>query len=299
MNIEEIQPSVEGLEQDLAVLKTRYESKVNLIDDSFQNLTQSLDNTDERVTALEEAATALEEAATALEEAATAPDVEETENRKKRITELEERVAALEAQSQEADPEDTTFQDEPERDDVDEDGNDAAGDSQERVEQNAGEIFAEFRAVVAHDMKEYTQETVNAAFYSEVCKKFNCFETVQLRNGTTGQSYPLRLPDAKYYVPSRDMLDRILRETKVDEVEWVKDKEDCEDIARLFVQRCNDIGINSVGRVMAWSGGHAFCVAIVQDGTSVDFVFLEPQTDEIITDMSDMYDITNALIIIS
>ena len=291
MNIEEIQPRVEGLEQDLAVLKTRYESKVNLIDDSFQNLAQSLSITETKVAALEGTA--------------TAPDVEETENRKKRLAKIEERLEAVEAAltdpepEEEADPEDTTFQDEPERDDVDEDGNDAAGDSEARVEQDAGEIFPDLREFVAHDMKEYTQETVNAAFYSEVCKKFNCWETIQLRNGEKGQSYPLRLPDAKYFVPSREMLDRILKETKVDEVEWVKDKEDCEDIARLFVQRCNDIGINSVGRVCAWSGGHAFCVAIVQDGTSVDFVFLEPQTDEIITDMSDMYDITNALIIIS
>ena len=231
----------------------------------------------------------------ALEETATAPEVEDTEateTRKKRLAKIEERLEAVEAtlesgdDASEAEPEP-----EPEPD--------AASDNDTAADEGTAPDFTELMAAVEEDVKEYSQAVVNTAFYAEVCKKFNCWETVQLRDGGTGQSYPLRLPDGEYYVPSREMLDRILKETKVDEVEWVKDKEDCEDIARLFVQRCNDIGINSVGRVMAWSGGHAFCVAVVQDGTSVDFVFLEPQTDQIITDMKDMYDISNALIIIS
>ena len=95
------------------------------------------------------------------------------------------------------------------------------------------------------------------------------------------------------------MLTRILEETAVDAIQWQAEGYDCEDIARKFVTRCCDLGINSVGRVMAWSGSHAFCVAIVQDGASVDFVFVEPQTDQIVEKFEGMYDISDALIIIS
>ena len=281
MNIEEIQPRIEELGLSLENLKARYEEHVKLTVDNFLRQDDAIKELKEFIDTLEGTVTIV-------------PDVEETENRKKRLAKIEERLEAVEAaltdpESEEQEASEPEPEPEP----------DAASDNDTAADDSTAPDFTELQAAVADDIKEYSQSVVNTAFYSEVCKKFNCWETVQLRDGEKGQSYPLRLPDAKYYVPSRDMLDRILKDTKVDEVEWVKDKEDCEDIARLFVQRCNDIGINSVGRVCAWSGGHAFCVAIVQDGTSVDFVFLEPQTDEIITDMKDMYDITNALIIIS
>ena len=277
MNIEEIQPRIEELGLSLENLKARYEEHVKLTVDNFLRQDDAIKELKEFIDTLEGTVTIV-------------PDVDETENRKKRLAKIEERLEAVEAAL--TDPES-------EEQEASEPEPDAASDNDTAADDSTAPDFSELQAAVADDIKEYSQSVVNTAFYSEVCKKFNCWETVQLRDGEKGQSYPLRLPDAKYYVPSRDMLDRILKDTKVDEVEWVKDKEDCEDIARLFVQRCNDIGINSVGRVCAWSGGHAFCVAIVQDGTSVDFVFLEPQTDEIITDMKDMYDITNALIIIS
>ena len=296
MDIHAIEPRIEGLEEGIS--------------NATEKLGASIQETNSRSEVLESRMKSIEE---------VIPDVDELQNRKKRITELEEISAsqgedllehsqAIDELSAKLDAHlkgEDESEPEPEEEKPDAANNDTSKSDPEAADETAtAPDFSELQAAVAEDVREYEQSIVNTAFYSEVCKKFNCWETVHLRDGTPAQSYPLRLPDAKYFVPSREMLDRILKETKVDEVQWVEDKEDCEDIARLFVQRCNDIGINSVGRVCAWSGGHAFCVAIVQDGTSVDFVFLEPQTDELLadsdlTDQGSMYNITNALIIIS
>ena len=154
------------------------------------------------------------------------------------------------------------------------------------------------------DVKAYAANTVAQALLHEVIapkdNREQCRENVMvIENGETISVQPFRLTDATYKVVSREMLQRILEETKVDAIQWQAEAYDCEDIARKFVTRCCDLGINSVGRVMAWSGGHAFCIAIVQDGASVDFVFIEPQTDTIIEKFEGMYDISDALIIIA
>lgn len=162
----------------------------------------------------------------------------------------------------------------------------------------------DLKAAIQADLKGYDANVIGQALLHQVIapreNRKQCRENVMVvESGETVSVQPFRFTDASYKVVSRDMLDRILKETKVDAIEWQSEAYDCEDIARKFVTRCCDLGINSVGRVMAWSGGHAFCIAIVQDGASVDFVFIEPQTDAIVTDFTGMYDISDALIVIA
>ena len=162
----------------------------------------------------------------------------------------------------------------------------------------------DLKAAIQADVKVYDANVIGQALLHQVIapreNRKRCRENVMVvESGETVSVQPFRFTDAVYKVVSRDMLKRIIDETKVDAIEWQSEDYDCEDIARKFVTRCCDLGINSIGRVMAWSGGHAFCIAIVQDGASVDFVFIEPQTDQIVTDFTGMYDISDALIIIA
>lgn len=168
----------------------------------------------------------------------------------------------------------------------------------------APQAHEDLKAAIQADVKAYDANVVGQALLHQVIapreNRKQCRENVMVvESGETVSVQPFRFTDAVYKVVSRDMLKRIIDETKVDAIQWQSEDYDCEDIARKFVTRCCDLGINSVGRVMAWSGGHAFCVAIVQDGASVDFVFIEPQTDQIVTDFTGMYDISDALIIIA
>lgn len=160
--------------------------------------------------------------------------------------------------------------------------------------------FADLKAAIAKDVREVDANTIANALLNTICIPHNCREDVFImEEGRSVRGQPFRFTDSTYKVMSRQMLQRVLQETQIDAVEWQQNSYDCEDIARKFVTRCVDLGINSVGRVMSWSGKHAFCVAIVQSGDGVDFVFLEPQTDQIVTRLEGNYDLSNALIVIS
>lgn len=159
---------------------------------------------------------------------------------------------------------------------------------------------SELMAAIAGDASEVDANTIANALLNKVCVPHNCREDAfVMEKGESVRVQPFRLTDSSYKVVSRSMLERILKETQIDAIVWQESDYDCEDIARKFVTRCVDLGINSVGRVMSWSGNHAFCVAVVKDGNGVDFVFLEPQTDQIVDVLEGKYDLNNALIIIS
>lgn len=162
------------------------------------------------------------------------------------------------------------------------------------------ETFTGLKRAIERDVKAFSQNEIANAMLNELCIKFGCRESAYvMEEGRSINVQPFRLTDGTYKVVSRNMLQRILRETKVDAIEWQSDSYDCEDIARKFATRCADLGINSVGRVMSWSGRHAFCIAVVQSGDGVAFEFIEPQTDEFIEVLEGKYDLSNALIVIS
>lgn len=197
------------------------------------------------------------------------PYVKKAENdrRLKRIAELEQRLKDL--------GEDTESQDDDDQFDI--------------LEQD-----------IENEAKTFKAHYVSKLILDEICIKMNCREEAfVMENGTRIRVQPFRLTDSEYKVVTRDMLDRIIRETKVDEIQYEAEEYDCEDIARKFVTRCSDLGINSVGRVFSWSGGHSFCIAIIHDGDDLEIVFIEPQTDEIFMAGKGKYSLENALIIIS
>lgn len=171
-----------------------------------------------------------------------------------------------------------------------------------RVEGDLIEVdpFVDLKAAIAEDVKVVDAGMVGQAILEQVCIPYDCREEVFImETGETQRAQPFRTTDAEYTIASKAMLIRILRETKVDAIPWQSEIYDCEKIARKFVTRCADLGINSVGRVISWSGEHAFCLAIVQKGDGVEAVFLEPQNDKIVTVLEGNYDLSNALIVIS
>ena len=109
---------------------------------------------------------------------------------------------------------------------------------------------------------------------------------------------PFRLTDSTYHLPTKDELVAAIEKTKVDEIEYKAEEWDCEDFARRFVSKMHEQGIKTAGRVMAWSGNHAFNIVAVQ-GDPVEFVFVEAQTDEIVDLGKGNYNIENCLIVIS
>lgn len=109
----------------------------------------------------------------------------------------------------------------------------------------------------------------------------------------------LTTTDGELKCVSQEMMDRILRETKIDEVEWTETF-DCNHIAAMFVTRLRQLGLNSAGRFFSWDGRHCFNVVIVmQDGEPV-FRFIEAQTDQYVDDKmgTGNYQYANALIVL-
>lgn len=129
---------------------------------------------------------------------------------------------------------------------------------------------------------------------------YNAREKVRVpETGEMVEVQPFRLTDSTYQLPTKDEVLSAIEKTKVNEIEYVAEEWDCEDFARCFVSKMHEQGIKSAGRVLAWSGNHAFNIVAVQ-GDPVEFVFVEPQTDEIVVPYSkDKYNIENCLIIIS
>ena len=128
----------------------------------------------------------------------------------------------------------------------------------------------------------------------------NAREAVMIpETGEMVKVQPFRLTDSQYKLPTKDEVLSAIEATKVDEIEYFAEEWDCEDFARRFVSKMHEQGIKTAGRVFAWSGKHAFNIVAVQ-GNPVDFVFVEPQTDEIVLPYSEeKYNIEDCLIIIS
>lgn len=161
--------------------------------------------------------------------------------------------------------------------------------------------FSELKQAIKDNAQKVDSGAIGQAILHQVCIPYDCRkDAFVMETGATIRVQPFELTDSTYKVVDREMLARILRETEVDAVKWRAEEEDCEDIARRFVQRCVDLGINSVGRVLSVKGKHAFCVAIIADGHDLEVVFLEPQTDEIVNPKpNSKYDLTNAFMVIA
>lgn len=143
------------------------------------------------------------------------------------------------------------------------------------------------------------------ALLHQIVIQHNAREEVMVpETGEMVKVQPFRLTDSRYRLPTKDEVLSAIEKTKVDEIEYVAEEWDCEDFARRFVSKMHDEGIKTAGRVMAWSGNHAFNIVAIQheDGTPT-FMFVEPQTDTVLDTLEDLgkdkYNIENCLIIIS
>lgn len=141
-------------------------------------------------------------------------------------------------------------------------------------------------------------DLANALMQEFIVKHKSREEVMVPDTGEVVKVQPFRLTDAEYKLPTRADLEKAIAETKVDELEYEATDWDCEDFARRFVSKMHEQGIKSAGRVMAWSGNHAFNIVAVQ-GNPVDFVYVEPQTDKIVELGDGNYDVSNALVVIS
>ena len=149
--------------------------------------------------------------------------------------------------------------------------------------------FKELRAAVKANAVTVDQNSLMAAV-------MECKPVLHARhNGQQG----LVTTDGELLCVDQSMLDRILRETKIDEVQW-GEVFDCNHIAAMFVSRLRNLGLNSAGRFFSWDGGHCFNVVVIADGDKAQFRFIEAQTDRYVdSEMGDgMYQFQNALIVL-
>lgn len=155
--------------------------------------------------------------------------------------------------------------------------------------------------LVAMDVRPFGAADVANAIMNHPKLKHARELVMKPETGVMEKVQSFRFTDGTFMVPSRETFQRLVAETKIDEVEWVKDVSDCEDICLRFNAKSIELGINSCGRIMSWSGGHCFIIAIVRDDESLGFAFLEPQTDTLLTDEigEGMYSLENCLIIIN
>lgn len=104
--------------------------------------------------------------------------------------------------------------------------------------------------------------------------------------------------DGKYYAPDLEKMKKIAFETKVDELEYIKNKFDCENFAGYLKSIVAlKYGVNSIGKVIDYSSKHSFNIIILSDGQVKVF---EPQNDNFIPVENDdrMYKLEKGYVII-
>lgn len=96
--------------------------------------------------------------------------------------------------------------------------------------------------------------------------------------------------DATYLGASRDAWELGLAYTGVDQKRYIVDAFDCDNFAVLFAGRIADkFGINGVGIVVDYSGGHAYCAILIVENGELALGIIEPQNDRFIIKTEGMY----------
>ena len=92
----------------------------------------------------------------------------------------------------------------------------------------------------------------------------------------------LVLLDTKYVALSVEAWELFLRYSKVNEIKYVPETQDCDDFAKILTGECHrKLHVNGIGIVIDWSSGHAYneLVAYDDDGELLALA-LEPQGDQ-------------------
>ena len=120
----------------------------------------------------------------------------------------------------------------------------------------------------------------------------------QLLNAYMLQSRVERLPlDAKYWACSKQEFQDWIIWDWTNKKKYITDAYDCENFAFSFKARCDRrIGINCVGLVIDYSGGHAYNVVVFPDSPAELY---EPQNDNwVYKGQSKLYTLTSGYILI-
>ena len=104
--------------------------------------------------------------------------------------------------------------------------------------------------------------------------------------------------DRSYRIPTRAILDRMIRRSTLDERKYTSERFDCDDFALLFkAEAARHWQLNSIGMVADYSGRHAYTAACIRDpdadadadadaetpaGDRLSWLLIEPQNDRII-----------------
>ena len=91
---------------------------------------------------------------------------------------------------------------------------------------------------------------------------------------------PLFPFDQQYRIIGEALLKDILERNSTDDIQYESEIWDCDDYARaLSSEITGRWRINSVGTVIDFSGGHAYCVAYINGPSGIEQRIIEPQTD--------------------
>ena len=102
--------------------------------------------------------------------------------------------------------------------------------------------------------------------------------------------------DSKFWTCNEDDWKKIIDYDWTDEKKYVSEQYDCDNFAFNFKARvARKFGINSVGLVVDYSGGHAYNVIVFSDGT---WKLFEPQTDRFPRLGTGQYKFENGFILI-
>ena len=92
----------------------------------------------------------------------------------------------------------------------------------------------------------------------------------------------LLLIDENYWVVPAETWDLILRYSKVDQIKYRPDRQDCDDFAHILNgEVCRKLQLNTVGEVLDFSGGHAYTAIVIDRDSDLEIVGVEPQSDRI------------------
>ena len=299
MNINEIEPRFEELQQALADLDSKYAVKATLAVDTLEIQEKALNELKDSLKLVIQEAENQSESLRVL-------DKQVFDHLKLHADAADTSITSETEPEPEPEPKDMGFTDDPTKPEPKETATSdrfPTDTPEEAPVLETVDAEAVLKDDIETDVRTYGVQNVVAGLMANPKLKNAREKVMDPSTGELREVQAFRLTDGTFRVPSIEMVERIVAETDIDEIEWVKGVQDCEDISLRFNAKCLELGINSCGRVLSWSGGHCFIICMAYDATgTLVFKFLEPQTDQFLSDEqvgSGMYSLENCLIIIN
>ena len=122
------------------------------------------------------------------------------------------------------------------------------------------------KAAVKKTEKVFTQQDLGNVFVRSPLRKLRFLPT-----------------DSKYRCVDLPTLKLLLERNNVSEIKYVPEFWDCDNFAMaLPPDLSRTFGVNSLGFVIDYSGGHAYNCAFVHSNGTLGIVIIEPQTDRLV-----------------